>query len=164
MINKIALFSFFILLLFSRSVLAQEIIDTPIEHYIVYQDPKVIKVKINPPFAITGRVIGMNLENVQDVAVTNICTAETAKTDNNGIYRIHAAKGDTLAFVISKYSTELRGVKPSKENLNIILIKRKADAFVNKIPIHDYNKAVSDDNDIYHILEKDAKLEGKWVY
>jgi len=155
---------FVLLVLLSKAAFCQEIIDTPIEHYIVYKDPKVIKVKINPPFAITGRVIGMNLENVQDAMVTNICTAETAKTDNNGIYHIHAAKRDTLAFVIPKYSTELRGIKPSKENLNIILIKRKADTFVNKSPGRDYSKALSDDNELYRILEKDAKLEGKWIY
>ncbi|BAU55814.1 hypothetical protein [Mucilaginibacter gotjawali] len=155
---------FALLALLSKAAFCQEIIDTPIEHYIVYKDPKVIKVKINPPFAITGRVIGMNLENVQGVMVTNICTAETAKTDNNGIYHIHAAKGDTLAFVIPKYSNELRGIKPSRENLNIILIKRKADSFVNKSPGRDYSKALSDDNELYRILEKDAKLEGKWIY
>jgi hypothetical protein len=160
--NKRYLPLFILLLLLSKTALCQEIIDTPIEHYLVYPTQKPAQVR--KPFPVTGRIIGINLENVKDATVMNICTAETTKTDNNGIYHITAAKGDTLAFMTTKYSVEMRGIKPSKENLNIIMIKRKADGFSFKKSSKDYNKAVDDDNELYRILEKDAKLEGKWVY
>ncbi|HEY8782659.1 MAG TPA: hypothetical protein VIM16_13630 [Mucilaginibacter sp.] len=161
------LFSFILIVLLSKTVLAQEVADTPIVHNIGVQAPKVYKAKVlklNKPFPITGRVLGVNLENVEGVIVTNICTAEKASTDSHGIYHIEAAKGDTLAFEIPKYSGELRSIKAQKGNLNIIMIKRKA---IDLLPNHsrsDYSKARKDDDELYRILEKDAKIEGKWNY
>lgn len=156
MINKIALFSFFILLSLSRLALAQEIIDTPIVHDLT---PKVYKT-----FFVSGRVIGMNLETVQGVNIINKRTGEIANTDGNGIYKISAAKSDTLFFKTGKYSMEMRQIKAPADKMNVIMIKRKTDELPANHSQSDFNKAQREDNELYRILEKDAKLEGKWIY
>jgi hypothetical protein len=156
MTKKIALLPIFVLLFFARLVVAQEIIDTPIVHDL---NPKFYKT-----FSLNGRVIGMNLENVSGASVTNKRTAESVNTDGNGLYKITAAKGDTLFFAIAKYAKEMRPVKNSKENLNVILMKRKANNLPAKHSRSDYDKAKAEDDELYRILEKDAKLEGKWNY
>jgi hypothetical protein len=156
--KKLLLLLSFILMLFVSKNSFAQIIDTPIQYYIV-NTPMVYK-----PFPVTGRVIGVNLENVQGVAITNICSAEKAITDNNGIYHINGAKGDTLAFEILKYSRDFKGIKSPKENLNVIMIKRKADNLPSDHSKSDYRKARNEDDELYRILEKDAKLEGKWNY
>jgi len=156
MIKKRFLLPLFILLFLSGPALAQEIIDTPIVHDLT---PKVYK-----SFLVNGRVIGMNLEILQGVNIINKRTNETTGTDASGIYKISAAKGDTLFFKSGKYSMEMRRVKTPAEKLNVILIKRKTDDLPAGRSQSDFNKAQRDDNDTYRILEKDAKLEGKWVY
>jgi len=164
MTKKIAVLSIFVLLFFARLAVAQEIIDTPIEHILVYPSDKSAPVRIYKTFPLTGRVIGMNLENASGASVTNKRTAESVSTDGNGLYKITAAKGDTLFFAIAKYSKEMRPVKNSKENLNVILMKRKANNLPAKHSQSDYDKAKAEDDELYRILEKDAKLEGKWNY
>jgi hypothetical protein len=164
MLKKISLLSFFFLLILAKQGFAQEIIDTPITNLILPPKiPKPVKPKVY--VMITGRVLGVNLENVQGVIVTNICTDEKVSTDNHGIYHINVAKGDSVGFAVAKYSSVLKGIKSDKaETLNVIMIKRKAD---NLPPGHsrdDYNKAKTEDDDLYRILEKDAKVEGKWNY
>jgi hypothetical protein len=154
--NSLLLLSFVLLIFFSKTVLAQEVADTPAEHSIFAK-------KVYKPFILTGRVLGVNLENVHGVVITNICTAETATTDGNGIYHIGASRGDTLNFEISKYSKEVRSIK-SNENLNIIMIKRKTGNLPPGYSRSDYNKAKKEDDELYRILEKDAKLEDKWKY
>lgn len=156
MIKKITFLPLFILLFISGSALAQEIIDTPIEHD--------VSIKVYNSFLVNGRVIGMNLETLQGVNVTNKRTNETAGTDASGIYKISAAKGDTLFFKSGKYSMEMCQVKTPGEKMNVILIKRKTDDLAAGHSQSDFKKAQRDDNEIYRILEKDAKLEGKWVY
>ena len=149
----------FVLLALELKTAAAQGVDTPIENLIVYKTPRVYK-----PFQLTGRVIGINLENVQSATVINICTAEKTMTDSFGIYHINAAKGDTLEFQFQKYSNELRRVGTQSGNMNIILIKRKTDNFNPGGQQTDYSKAKKDDDELYRILEKDAKLEGKWKY
>jgi hypothetical protein len=144
---------------FAGAAAAQAVADTPIEHYVVYEQPKIEKM-----YTITGRIIGVNLETVQGGTVTNMCTGERTKTDNQGIYRISASKNDSLAFEFPKYSSGLRSIKSPNENLNIIMIKRKADNLPPGYSQSDYKKAVKDDNELYRVLEKDAKLEGRWKY
>jgi hypothetical protein len=143
----------------SKTAIAQAVADTPIEHYVFYKNPKVY---VN--IMISGRVIGVNLEDVQGVKVKNIRTAESASTDGHGIFKINAAKGDTLHFEVAKYSKEVRIIKNAKENLNVIMIKRKTDELPPSHSSSDYDKAKKADNELYRILEKDAKLEGKWKY
>jgi len=164
--KKLYFLLFSIVLFLSNAVLAQDVPDTPIEHDIGIHDPKVFKPKVHkvyPPFMLTGRILGINLESVQGVIIINSCTAEKTITDKNGIYHINAARGDTLDFEVPKYSRDIRGIR-SSENLNIVMIKRKAD---NLPPGHskpEYDKAKKDDEELYRVLEKDAKLEDKWKY
>jgi hypothetical protein len=156
MIKKTSFLSLFILLFLSGSAMAQEIIDTPIVHDLT---PKVYKT-----FFVSGRVVGMNLETVQGVNIVNKRTGETASTDGSGIYKISAAKTDTLFFKTGKYSMEMRQIKTPGDKMNVIMIKRKTDELPAGHSQSDFNKAQREDNELYRILEKDAKLEGKWVY
>jgi len=157
--NKLLLLSLFFLLFLSEKGLGQETIDTPIEHYIVYKQPKDYVT-----FSVSGRIIGMNLENVQGVIVTNKRTATKTNSDSRGVYQVSAAKGDTLTFEVAKYSREQYIVKSPKENGNIIMIKRKTDNLSPGSLQSDYDKAHRDDEELMRILQKDAKLEGKWNY
>jgi hypothetical protein len=153
-------FLFFMLNFLSKPVSAQATPDTAIEYFVVYRSPADYK-----PFPVTGRVIGIdNLEIVKGATVINICTGETTRTDDNGIYKASGAKDDTLAFVIPKYSASLVCVKSPKEKINVILFKRKVDSLRPGYSQHDYNKALRDDEELLKILEKDAKQEGKWKY
>ena len=157
--KALLIFPFLILIFLSKSSQAQEVTDTPIRNFILYNRPVVYK-----PFPVTGRVVGMNLEILKAAEVINLCTAETTKADDNGIYHISAGKGDTLAFAYGRYSATLLGIKAPKDKINIVLMKRKAD---NLPPGHsesDYEKAKKEDDELYKILDKDAKLEGKWNY
>ena len=149
----------FIVGFLSKTAQAQDITDTPIRHFILYNRPAEYK-----PFPITGRVIGTNLESIKGAEVINICTGETTKADDNGIFHFQAGKGDTLAFAGSKYSATIIGVKSPKEKFNIILIKRKANTLPPGHSGSDYEKAKKEDEGLYKILDKDAKEEGKWNY
>jgi hypothetical protein len=162
MMKKIIL-SLLIMVLFfySKMTLAQDIIDTPITNYVF---DKKVKVKINPTFLINGRVLGMNLEDVVGATVTNKHTAEKTITGDHGTFRINAAKGDTLAILISKYSLLLQAVKSATDQVNIIMIKRKADHLPDGYSKSDYNKARREDDELLRILEKDAGIEAKWKY
>jgi hypothetical protein len=148
------------LLFLSKAAMAQEIIDTPIEYFVVA--PKAIKPKTY--VLISGRILGVNLEDLKGAVVTNLCTAERVSTDSHGVYHILAAKGDSLGFEFPKYSKTIEAVKAPNDPLNIVMIKRTAD---NLPPVHsasDLRKAKSADDELYRILNKDAKLEGKWKY
>ncbi len=106
----------------------------------------------------------MNLETLKAAVVVNLCTAEIAKADDNGIYHISAGKGDTLAFGYGRYSATLLGIKSPKDKFNVVLMKRKVDALPSDHSASDYEKAKKEDDELYKILDKDAKLEGKWNY
>lgn len=151
--KKIFLLSSFVLMLFISKITSAQIIDTPIEH------------ELNPKlYVIKGRILGINLENVQGARITNIRTAESINSDSYGFYHINAAWGDSLAFYFSRYSKDTVIVKSHKENLNIIMIKRKVDELPPGYSQLDYYEANKKDHELYHILNKDAKLEGKWKY
>ncbi|MGH7237242.1 MAG: hypothetical protein ACREGF_01770 [Candidatus Saccharimonadales bacterium] len=151
---------FFALNFLSQSSSAQTAPDTAIEYFVVYRSTADYK-----PFPVTGRVIGINnLEIVKGATVINICTGETTRTNNNGIYHTSGAKDDTLAFVLPKYSASLRCIKSPKEKINVILFNKKVDGLHPGYSRPDYNRAVKDDKELLKILEKDAKLEGKWKY
>lgn len=156
--KKVSFIFSFILLISLKTAFGQ-IIDTPIEHYVVYNEPKV-----NPAFRVTGRVLGVNLEDVIGADVINMCSANKTKTDSHGTFRIDAAIGDTLVIATSKYSLWPRYIKSDKENVDIILIKRKVDLLPPGYSRSDYNKARKEDEQLLHVLEKDAKLEAKWKY
>ncbi len=159
MFKKITLSILLISPLFAGTVFAQQAVaDTPITNYVFYSNNN------KPTFSISGRVLGMNLENVQGVTVLDICTAEKAVTDNHGLYTIGVCKGDTLAFLIPKYSVFVRGFKSPKDNGNMIMIKLETDKLPANYSPADYRKAEAADNKLLHILEKDAKVEGKWNY
>jgi hypothetical protein len=150
---------FFVLAFLAKTGDAQETTDTAIRFFVKYNTPLEYK-----PFPITGRVIGTNLESIKGAEVINICTGETTKADDNGIFHFQAGKGDTLAFAGSKYSATIIGVKSPKEKFNIILIKRKANTLPPGHSGSDYEKAKKEDEGLYKILDKDAKEEGKWNY
>jgi hypothetical protein len=153
------LFLILIFGLLSEFSCAQATTDTVIEHFVVYNDHVVYK-----PFAITGRVIGANLESIKGAEVVNICSGKTTRADDNGIFHFEAAKGDSLAFAGSKYSATVVGVRSAKDKFNIILIKRKTGGLPHEHSRSDYDKAKKDDDELYKILDKDAKEEGKWNY
>jgi len=164
MMKKIILPLLIIVLFFnSKTTVAQDIIDTPITHYVFDKKVKV-NVKINPVFLVSGRVLGMNLEDIIGATVTNKRTAEKAITADHGTYQIDAAKGDTLVFSIAKYSLELRPVRSATDRLNMIMVKRKADSLPAGYSKSNYNRARREDEELIRILEKDARLEGKWKY
>jgi hypothetical protein len=154
--KKTLLLLSFLLLIFLSKISSAQIIDTPIVHDLT---PRIYKM-----FLIQGRVIGVNLEDVNGAAITNKRTAEKIMTNSHGIYELNAAKGDTLIFEIAKYSKDSRIIKNPKERLNVILIKRKTDELPANHSSSDYNKAGRADEELLRILEKDAKLEGKWNY
>jgi len=143
------------LLLYSGTGFSQ-IIDTPIVHYLT---------PINYiMFNVSGRVINMNLKDISEVTITNKRTGETAKTDIIGVFHINAAVRDTLFFEYPKLSTEMRSIKHPKDQINVVLIARKADNLPLNYSKNEHDRAIREDERFYHILEKDAKLEGKWHY
>jgi hypothetical protein len=147
------LFSVTLMFFVSKTSLAQ-IIDTPIEHYVFAHDEKM--------FLLKGRVIGLNLENLNGAIISNIRTDEKATTNTKGFYQLNAAKSDTISFEFANHSKEIRTIKYPDEKLNVILILRQADGINSSSTA--YRKAIKADNELYRILEKDAKLEGKWNY
>ena len=158
--NKLLFLSSFILLIFlSETAICQDVIDTPIVNFIVYKTPKVYK-----PFVVNGRVLVVNLDDARGAIVVNACTAEKTIADSHGFYQIMAIKGDTLAFQLSKYSVAMQGVRSPNDNINIILFKRKSDSLPPGHSKSDYNKAKKEDDELYRILDKDAKQDGKWKY
>jgi hypothetical protein len=154
------LLCFVLFVLLSKTASAQ-VVDTPIEHDIGIHDPKP---KVFNSVLLTGRVIGVNLENVPGVSVKNIRTSEKVSTDSRGIYQVNAIKSDTLVFYIAKYSKDTMIVKSLKDNLNLIMFKRKVDELPADYSSSDFNKAKREDNELYRVLEKDARLEEKWKY
>jgi hypothetical protein len=155
----LALLLFFGLAFFAKTGSAQQTTDTAITHFVKYSTPPEYK-----PFPVSGRVIGTKLENIKQAEVVNVCSGEITKADDNGIFHFQAAKGDTLAFAGGRYSPTVIGVRSPKDKFNIILIKRKAG---NLPPGHsnsDFEKAKKEDEELYKILDKDAKEEGKWNY
>ncbi len=149
--KKLYLF-FFLIVVLSKTSYAQAI-DTPVT------EPRVIE-----KFLINGRVIGFNLEDLDGATIINVCSAEKVSANSHGIYRITAAKGDTLIFEFAHHSKEVRPIKYPKEKLNVIMVKRKTDDLPANYSRREYNNAVKADAEFYRILEKDARLEGKWNY
>jgi hypothetical protein len=146
---------------FAKTAFCQETTDTPITHFVPQPGPNKI-IKPENIASLTGRVIGVNLENVAGVAITNSRTAEKTTTDSQGIFKAKVAKDDTLTFEVGKYSRTQVIVRSLKDKLNIVMIKKKTDGL--KPDEEGYNKARKDDEELLRILEKDAKLEGKWNY
>jgi hypothetical protein len=136
--------------------LAQDVIDTPIEHIEVY---KTIGYKPSP---ISGRAIGANLEVLKEARVINMCSAQATKTDDNGFFHLDAAIGDTIAFVSPKYPVRQVSVKSVKDKLNVVVFKEQSASLTPGTP--DFIKAEKEDSKLLKILEKDAREEGKWNY
>jgi len=149
--------SFILLILLSKTAFCQVIIDTPITNFVKQPNLYVI-------VPIRGRVIGLNLEVLHGVIITNKRTGDKSSSDNNGIYQLSVAKGDTLIFEFLNHSKETRIIKHPQENLNVVMIKRTADQLPPNASPSDLRKAEKADDELYRILEKDAKLEGKWNY
>jgi len=150
---------FFVFTFLAKIACCQETPDTAITFFVKYRTPVIYK-----PFPVSGRVIGTNLESIKSAEIVNICTGETTKADDNGIYHFQAAKGDTLAFLGGRYSPTVVGVRSPKDKFNVILIKRKAWNLPSGHSNSDYEKAKKEDEELYKILDKDAKEEGKWNY
>jgi hypothetical protein len=151
------LLSFVSLLFLSKTALCQQIIDTPITNLIL--PPTVIKT-----FPVNGRVLGFNLEFLRGVIVTNSRTKEKTNTDSRGIFHMDVSKEDTLTFEIANHSKETRTVKSAKDHINVIMIRRKVDELPPNALLSTIDAAAEADDKFYRILEKDAKLEGKWKY
>ena len=159
------LFVVFVLLCsFCKQSFCQERVDTPITNFVPQPPPDKKPRPIVPLYTVnlSGRVIGVNLEVVSGAAVTNYRSDEKTLTNSNGIFQITVAKGDTLTIEVGKYSKGLFVVRSLKENINIVMIKRKTDGLTPGAS--GYGKANRDDEELLRILEKDAKLEGKWNY
>ena len=158
--KTILLVSFILLLCVAKTASCQEIIDTPITNLILPpKTPPVLKT-----FPVNGRVIGLNLEVLQGVIVTNIRTKEKTSTDSRGIFELTAAKGDTVTFDFANHSEEERVAKNGKDHINVIMIKRTVDSMPPGSGPGEIRKAARADDELYRILEKDAKLEDKWNY
>lgn len=143
----------------SIKIASAQVIDTPIR-YFQHMD----KVVVKDTFIVKGRVIGFNLEDINAGSVINICSGEVTLTNKRGLFQIKATKNDTLVFEFTRHSREYRELKKPKENLNVILIRRKTEELPAGYSSSDYNKARKADQEFYRILEKDAKVEGKWIY
>jgi hypothetical protein len=151
------LLPFILLILLSKTAHCQQVADTSNANSAASHSTYVI-------VPIKGRVIGLNLEVLQGVIIANKRTNDKTNSDNNGIYHLNVAKGDTITFELAPRSQEIRVIKHTQDALNVILIKRTADQLpVNTSPT-DLKKAKKADEELYRILEKDAKLEGKWNY
>jgi hypothetical protein len=155
--KTLLLLSLISLLFFSETALCQEIIDTPITNFIL--PPGMIKT-----FPVNGRVLGLNLEVLPGVIITDTRTKEKTATDSRGTFRLTAAKADTFIFEFANHSKETRVAKSGKDNMNVIMIKRKVDELPANPQPSDLRKAERADEELYNILEKDAKIEGKWKY
>ena len=154
------LLSFTLSLFASKTASCQEIIDTPITNLILPpKTPPIIKT-----FPVNGRVLGLNLEVLQGVVITNRRTKEKTSTDSRGIFQLTAAKGDTIVFEFANHSEEERVAKNGKDHMNVIMIKRKVDSMPPGSGPGEIRKAARADDELYSILEKDAKLEDKWKY
>jgi hypothetical protein len=149
--------AFILLILLSKTAFCQAIIDTPITNFV--KQPQTYLVS-----SIKGRVVGLNVEMLQGVIITNKRTGDKTNSDNNGIYQLNVAKGDTIIFEFLNHSKEMRVIKHLQENLNVVMIKKKADEMPPNASPSDLRKAEKADDELYRILEKDAKLEGKWNY
>lgn len=127
-------------------------------------DDKAPKEKTVEIYFIKGRVIGINLQELENVTITNICSNETTTTDKKGFYQLNVSKGDTLSFNFPHFSKDVLFIKNPKENLNVILIHKKVEALPPNASRSEVKKAIKEDEDLYDILEKDAKRDGKWTY
>ena len=113
---------------------------------------------------IKGRIIGANLQNIKGATITNKRTNKKDTTNIVGFYTARAAVGDTLFFDYPGLSREVRKVKKLTSKMNVILIRRKIDSLPAHTLKRDSSNAEKADEELYRILEKDAKLEGKWNY
>lgn len=154
--NKVALkFLGAFMVIYSTNAFPQ-IIDTPIVHDLT---------QINyVMFNVSGRVINMNLKDISEATITNKRTNEKAKTDMMGIFHIGATVRDTLFFEYPKLSTEMRSIKHPKDQINVVMIARKIDHLPLNYSKEEHERAIREDEKFYRILEKDAKLEGRWKY
>lgn len=149
--------SFTLLILLSKPAFCQQVADAPNANNLMLPD-------LYKTVLIRGRVIGINLEVLQDVIITNKRTGDKTNSDNNGIYQLNVIEGDTITFELVPRSQETRVIKHKQGALNVILIKRTADQLPVASSPADLKKAKKADDELYRILEKDAKLEGKWNY
>jgi hypothetical protein len=157
--SKAIFLSIFCLFIASNQVHAQQDRpDTAIENFVVY------RTDVYKPFPVSGRVIGANLEIIKSGQVINICSGEATRTDENGMFHANGALKDTLVFVSPKYSARFICIKSAKERYNVILIKSNQNQLPADATESDHNKAARQDENLLKILDKDAKLEGKWNY
>ena len=114
-----------------------------------------------------GRVLGQNMEVLEGVTITNKNTSDKANSDKQGFFRINTKKGDTLIFTFTKYSKDMREIRKSSENVNIILIDRKAKDLppdYTRSELHTYKREHNEDERIYEIINKGVEREGLWKY
>jgi hypothetical protein len=114
-----------------------------------------------------GRILGQNMEVLEGVTIYNKNTSEKVNSDKQGIFSISTKKGDTLIFTFSKYSKDVRVIRKPSENVNMILIDRKArdlppdytgsERYLNE-------KAHDEDERVYRIINRGAEREGLWKY
>ena len=157
--KKYCFLFFWFVYVFSFKIARCQVIDTPIAYFVV--QPKVVVID---SFKVSGRVIGFNLEDLSGAIVTDMCSGQRVSTDSRGMYQLTVAKNDTVFFQYPHHSDEQRAIKRPQDKLNIILVKRQTDGLPANHSRSDYDKARRADEDFYRILEKDAKLEGKWNY
>ena len=153
----LASLTFILLAFLSKTAYCQQAADASNTNNLALQSTYVI-------VPIRGRVIGINLDILQGVVITDKRTGDKTNSDNNGIYRLNVAKGDTVTFDLAPRSQETRVIKRTQDALNVILIKRAANQLPANSSPTDIKKAKKADDELYRILEKDAKLEGKWNY
>jgi hypothetical protein len=90
---------------------------------------------------IRGRVIGINLEILHGVTITNKRTGDKTNSDNNGIYQLSVIEYDTITFELAPRSQESRVIKHKQGALNVILIKRTPDQLPVNSSSTDFKKS-----------------------
>ncbi len=114
-----------------------------------------------------GRILGQNMEVLEGVSIANKNTGEKASSDKQGFFYINTKKGDTLIFTFSKYSKDVRVIRKPSENVNMILMDRKARDLPPDYTGSEYNayeKARDEDERVYRIINKGVEREGFWKY
>ena len=116
---------------------------------------------------VKGRIIGQKFEELEGVTILNIRSAEKAVSNTRGFFRINATRGDTLVFTFTKYSKGSRIIRKVSENVNVIMIDRKAPELPPNYTVAEYSDYLplhEEDEKLYKILEKGAVRAGLWNY
>jgi len=112
---------------------------------------------------VTGRVIGEKMEYLDYTDIANLATKEKTKTNDIGIYDVHASVGDTLLYHAIGYTDEKRIVKDIR-HLNVLLIHKQINELGAIWTKRQYSLAEKERDKYYKSLEKKAEKSGKWNY